>query len=79
MILKAVLKKFKKIRLTALIMGIVLIVGSLIWFALDPKSMNPLGPFFIGVSLLFIDLLSLVISFFNRVLSIRTKSRNHRT
>ena len=55
------MKILKNIGLVLLIPGIVLIIAAFIWFALEPSSWNPLGPFFIGVSLLAIDLLGLVV------------------
>ena len=69
------MKTLKIIGLSFLIVGIACIVAAFIWASLDPSEWDVLGPLFVGMFLLAIDLLGLIIFFIYRVISKRRRLR----
>ena len=65
------MKVFKRIGLVFLIVGIACIAAAFIWAAVEPSSWDVLGPFFIGIFLLAMDLLGLLVFIIYRIWSIR--------
>ena len=69
------MKTLKIIGLLFLIVGIACVAAAFIWGVVDPGAWDALGPFFVGLFLLAIDLLGLIALLIYRVILKRTRLR----